>query len=534
MTMTGTNRGGRPPPGRREARAPGIEAVSGVHRPADLAVGVAGLGYMGIATALGFARHGVPVRGFDIRPELLRSLRRTELPIHEEELGELLRDEMRSGRFQVVGTWEEMVDASPIIFLCLPTPRRSSGRIDLAPLRAGLRQLGSALRRVREYRLVVVKSTVVPGTTQGVVRPLLERSARKGPGELGVAVNPEFLAEGTMVRDALEPARIVIGIENAADEARLRRVHATFPAPVIAVSPTGAELVKYASNAFLALKVSFANEISRLAERTETDVGEVMAAVGLDPRIGPRFLSAGPGFGGSCFEKDVRALIARGTDLGVDLRLLKATLAANAAQTRHAADLALGALGDPHGSAVALLGLSFKPGTDDVRESRALPIAETLARAGARVRVHDPVALERFKEAARQTIPEWADRLEFCVTVEDALRGADLAVLHTDWTEYSRWPSEWSRLMRRATVVDLRRALPVEVRSRGDFKWIGLGSPAPRPGPEPSGPPMPRWLQTTSSMLAPSAAPPAFPRPEVERTAARAVGPIGRWSVRRS
>ena len=498
---------------------------------AKLSVGVGGLGYMGLATALAFAHHGVRVRGYDLRPELRRSLRSAELPIFEEGLDGLLRDELDSGRFEVVDSWEEMVQASPVLFVCLPTPRRPSGRIDLGPMRAGLNELGRALRGVGEYRLVVVKSTVVPGTTERTLRPLLERVSRKGPEELGVAVAPEFLAEGSMVQDALRPARIVLGVDRPADEARLRRLHARFPSPVVTVTPTGAELAKYASNAFLALKVSFANEFSRLAERTGTDVGDVMAAVGLDPRIGPRFLTAGPGFGGSCFEKDVRALLARGKDLGLDLRLLKATLATNDAQTRHAADLALQALGPPEGRTVALLGLAFKSGTDDVRESRAIPIAEILLRAGASVRVHDPVALDRFRSAAQQAFPKWADRLTYCPSVEEALRGADLAVLHTDWPEYADWPVEWSASMRRSAVVDLRRAMPRSVRERGDLEWYGLGSPALPRAADSGAPAMPSWLRVPGPSRSSARAGPVVPS---IRTAAPRVPAAGRWTVRRS
>ena len=511
-----------------------IAAAARIEGPFDRAehsVGVGGLGYMGLATALAFAHHGVRVRGYDLRAELRRSLRSAELPIFEQGLDGLLRDELDSGRFEVVDSWEDLVRTSPVLFVCLPTPRRPSGRIDLGPMRAGLNELGRALRGTEEYRLVVVKSTVVPGTTERTLRPLLERVSRKSAEELGVAVAPEFLAEGSMVQDALRPARIVLGVDRPADEARLRRLHARFPSPVVTVSPTGAELAKYASNAFLALKVSFANEFSRLAERTGTDVGDVMAAVGLDPRIGPRFLSAGPGFGGSCFEKDVRALLARGKDLGLDLRLLKATLATNDAQTRHAAELALRALGPPEGRTVALLGLAFKRGTDDVRESRAIPIAEILLRAGASVRVHDPVALERFRSAAQETFPEWADRLTYCPSVEEALRGADLAVLHTDWPEYADWPVEWSATMRRSAVVDLRRAMPRSVRERGDLEWYGLGSPAV-PGAAASGAPaMPSWLRVPGTLPSSARSSPLGP---TVRTAGSRAPPSGRWSVRRS
>jgi UDPglucose 6-dehydrogenase len=321
---------------------------------------------------------------------------------------------------------------------------------------------------------VVVKSTVVPGTTDMVVRPLVERVSGRGPERVGVAANPEFLAEGSLVADAVSPRRVVFGTSSRRDERWMRTIYAPFRAPIVSLSPTGAELVKYASNAALAMKVTFANEISRLAERVGVDIDEVTRAVGLDPRIGSLFLSAGPGFGGSCFEKDVRALVHSAHTLGEHPRLLEALVPSNADQTRHAFDLVAGAMGRVRGRTVAILGLAFKAGTDDVRESRALSLVSSAVDAGARVRVHDPVALANFRRlwdppAGRR------DPVRYCSTVEEALRGADAAVLQAGWPEYLAWPPRWSRLMRRPLVVDLRRALTPAVRDRGAILWRALG-----------------------------------------------------------
>jgi UDPglucose 6-dehydrogenase len=435
---------------------------------------VGGLGYMGLATALAFAHRGIRVRGYEIREELASSLRAGRTLSYEKGLAELLRAERRSGRFDVVSSWEELVQESEIIFLCLQTPRRRDGSIDLRPMRAGSRSLATALRSTDGYRLVVVKSTVVPGTTDMVVRPLVERVSGRGPERVGVAANPEFLAEGSLVADAVSPRRVVFGTSSPRDERWMRRIYAPFRAPIVSLSPTGAELVKYASNAALAMKVTFANEISRLAERVGVDIDEVTRAVGLDPRIGSLFLSAGPGFGGSCFEKDVRALVHSAHTLGEHPRLLEALVPSNADQTRHAFDLVAGAMGRVRGRTVAILGLTFKAGTDDVRESRALSLVSSAVDAGARVRVHDPVALANFRRlwdppAGRR------DPVRYCSTVEEALRGADAAVLQAAWPEYLAWPPRWSRLMRRPLVVDLRRALTPAVRDRGAILWRGLG-----------------------------------------------------------
>jgi UDPglucose 6-dehydrogenase len=438
-------------------------------------VGVAGLGYMGLATALGFAHVGTSAVGYEVRPEVRRALTRGRTTIHEPGIGPLLTEGVKSGRFRVVDSWKALVDETEVIFLCLPTPRRNDGHIDLRPMLRGVRELGAALRTWPEPRLVVVKSTVVPGTTEEVLRPALERHSGHHPPLLTVASNPEFLAEGSMVKDVLEPERIVLGVSNTRDGATLRSIYRGFRVPILSVTPTGAELVKYASNAFLALKVTFINEIARIAEAVGTDVDSVARAVGLDSRIGAKFLQAGPGFGGSCFEKDVKALVARARDLGVEPRTLSALVPSNEDQTRHAFDIVERSVGSLRQKRVAVLGLAFKAGTDDVRDSRALPIVRYARAAGATVRVHDPVALDNF-ERSWQASGGGTRGVRFCRSIGEAIRGADVAVLQTPWPEYLGFSARWTASMRRPLVVDLRRALPQRVRQRPDLEWVGLGT----------------------------------------------------------
>jgi UDPglucose 6-dehydrogenase len=445
-------------------------------------VGIAGLGYMGLATGLGFAHRGVDVVGYEVRADVRRSLARGRTSIHEPGIGDLLRRGVASHRFRLVDSWAALLQESDTIFLCLPTPRRPDGRIDLRPMLRGIRELGAALRASARPKLVVVKSTVVPGTTEGILRPALERASGRRSPSVRVATNPEFLAEGSMVHDVLEPERIVFGVSSPADARQLRAVYRGFPAPVIVLSPTGAELVKYASNAFLALKVTFVNEIARVAEAVGADVDAVADAVGRDSRIGGKFLSAGPGFGGSCFEKDVRALVARSHDLGVRPRTLEALVPSNEDQTRHAFDLIRSAVGPLRGKRVAILGLSFKAGTDDVRESRALPLAREIRRQGANVRLHDPVSLENFRRAWGGDGGREPRGVRFCRTVAEALQGADVAVVQASWPEYLNFPLTWTARMRRPLVVDLRRALPMRVRARSDLRWVGLGTASAGPG----------------------------------------------------
>jgi UDPglucose 6-dehydrogenase len=449
-------------------------------RAASPVVGVDGLGYMGLATGLAFAAKGWNVVGFDIKSEVRTAISQGQSPYSETGLPELLRSQESAGRFRVVDSVEALAQSSDAVFLCLPTPSRQSGRIDLRAIRTGTEQLGRAFRRSEKRRLVVVKSTVVPGTTVRVVSPLVRRWSESGPDRISVASNPEFLAEGTMVHDALHPDRVVIGTSDKWSGHLLRRLYAPFRAPILSLTPSGAELVKYSSNAFLAMKVTFSNEISRMAERLGVNVDDVMNAVGRDGRIGLRFLRAGPGFGGSCFEKDIRALVAFGSDTGLPFRLGRATLRANSDRTQHVRDLVRSVQPQLKGKRVTVLGLAFKSGTDDVRESRAFPIIDMLLKEGATVQAHDPVAIPRFREEWARLHPGPATRrLVFSSDISKALTRADLAVIHSDWPIYQEWSHGWTLRMAKPVVVDLRRTfLPRSKRIAG-VSVVALGNGVP-------------------------------------------------------
>lgn len=438
-------------------------------------VGVLGLGYMGLASAAAFAQHGAMVIGYDVVPERRAIVRAGSSPFHEEGLGELVRSTTDAGRLTVVETVREVATVADVIFLCLPTPPLPDGRIDLRAIQAGAKTLGAEIGKVDDFRLVVVKSTVVPGTTEGVIGPALRTAAGKGSDQLAVASNPEFLAEGTMVRDALRPDRIVVGVEDARSAELLQQVYAAFDSPVIVMTPAGAEMTKYAANAFLAMKISFANEVSRYCEAVGVNVDDVARGIGSDPRIGAKFLHAGPGFGGSCFSKDVSALVRSASDRGIRLPLSERVVPANDEQTSHAVELAVRQLPNPSESTVAVLGLSFKEGTDDLRESRALPIVRGLAARGVQVRAHDPAAMAGFRawlaaepEAVRSRVSAWDSPAE-------AIANADVAVLQVPWPEYLDWPNDWTGRMRRPVLVDLRRAFPPARAAEVKLQLVRLG-----------------------------------------------------------
>ncbi len=447
--------------------------VSPRNRPGFPRVGVVGLGYVGLTTAAAFAARGRTVVGYDSDPARRAVVRAGRAPVQEPGLSALLRRAVRAGRLAVADDPIDLARRSDLVFVCVPTPSRSDGSIDLSYVRAACRTVGGSLRKVRGWRAVVLKSTVVPGTTDGVAGPILARASRRTLGRtLGAASNPEFLAEGTAVRDALAPSRIVLGVSDARTEAALRAAYRGFRASTVVLSPTAAELVKYGSNAMLATRVSFANELAGLAERLRVDVYPVMRAIGLDPRIGPRFLDAGPGFGGSCFTKDLRALLAQASSLRVALPVSSGALSVNASQAIHVVDLAERAAGSLRGVKVALLGLSFKPGTGDVRESRAFPMLRELLRRGARVRLHDPEAGPSFVALLG---PRPGGRVRLVPDLASAIRGADLALIQCDWDSYRRAPvSLWGRLARKL-VVDARRTLDPAALARSGVRYVAVG-----------------------------------------------------------
>jgi len=457
-----------PVPRTKRSRGPGV-------------IGVAGLGYVGLATAVAFAERGHRVRGYDVDLDRIADLRKGRVPIHEKGLAALIARHVKSGRLGLVDSTLGLLDSCEAVFLAVPTPSGKEGAIDLSFIRQAATEVGYALSQVPEWRLLVVKSTVVPGTALEVVAPEIARASQKEPGRgFAVASNPEFLAEGTMVEDSLHPARVVIGVTDPRSEDLLRRIYAPFRTNVVVLTPSGAELVKYASNAMLASRVSFANEVARLAESAGVDSRPVLEAVGLDPRIGGKFLHSGPGFGGSCFTKDVRAIIAWAKAHQVETPMTEATLAVNALQAVHVVDLAARGAGTLQRKRVALLGLAFKPGTSDTRDSRAFPMVDELLARGAVVTLFDPVAMEGFRWGlSRPASRALGERLFFSTTLREALSHTDLAVIQCDWDLFRKAPAgEWKRLKDRL-VVDARRTVDPRRLARVGVRYlsVGLGTP---------------------------------------------------------
>jgi UDPglucose 6-dehydrogenase len=393
-----------------------------------LRISVLGTGYVGLVTGLCFSELGHEVLCIDNVQEKVRLLKRGRCPIHEPGVEELLAKHLGQGTFKVEDNTDGLL-GTDITFICVGTPSRKDGSMDLTALHEAAEDLGRALKAKKKYHVVVVKSTVVPTTTETVVLPALERSSRKKAGrDFGLAVNPEFLKEGSAVDDFMHPDRIVIGALDKKSARAVRSLYKPFGCPIVEVTLSTAEMIKLVSNSFLAAKISFMNEIGNICKSLGIDVREVAKGMGYDKRIGPQFLRAGCGFGGSCFPKDVSSLAAEAENRGLDPIILKSILDVNKAQPIRMIELLENHM-DVRGKNIAVLGLSFKPDTDDIRDARSRVIVKELLRKGAKVRCHDPKAMENF----RREFP----KLDYCSSPMECVRGSDAVMIVTEWPEYA-------------------------------------------------------------------------------------------------
>ncbi len=414
---------------------------------------IVGTGHVGLVYGVAFALAGHKVRCTDVDARVVENLERGQPTFFEPGLQDALLEARRSGRIAFSTDTLASARDADVVFLCVPTPSLADGSIDLSYVVGAAQTVGKGMRSAGGYRVVAVKSTVLPGTTEDIVRPALEKSSGKEAGrDFGLAMNPEFLREGSAVQDAMVPDRIVIGALNDKSADVVKSVYASAKCPVMVTDLRTAEMIKYATNAFLATKVSFANELANLCDAFGgIHVDAVVEGMGLDPRINPRFLKAGLGFGGSCFPKDVRALVAGGRARGYEPRVLTAVLELNDRQPLRAIELAEKVIGSLAGKRVAILGLSFKGGSDDVRESRAIPLAKALLEKGANVVGYDPEANDAF----RAIVPA----VEIAGDAKSALAHADVCIVHNDWPQWRDLrPTDFSP-MDGKVVVDGRRIL---------------------------------------------------------------------------
>lgn len=434
-----------------------------------------GTGYVGLVTGACLAENGNDVWCVDVDGEKIEGLKAGKIPIYEPGLEDMVRRNMIQNRLRFTTDLKEGLDGSLFVFIAVGTPPMEDGSADLCYVFEAAAQIGSLMEG---YKLVVAKSTIPVGTTSKVQSIIRERLAERSREDIDfdVAFCPEFLKEGAAVEDCLRPDRIVIGTANERTAEFLKELFAPFVMKenrFYTMSIESAEMTKYASNAMLATRISFMNELSRVCEKVGADIDQVRVGMGSDSRIGSSFLYAGLGYGGSCFPKDVRALIHCASSKGVELSILKAVEDANREQRRLFINKIIGHFGDElAGRTFAFWGMSFKPQTDDMREAPALTVAEALLSRGAEIRAFDPVA----KEKARSMLPMDGSVL-FFDDAYDVLEGADSLVLVTEWPQFRR--PDWERIKElmkpEAAVFDGRNQLsPARVRALG-FSYYGIG-----------------------------------------------------------
>ena len=410
-------------------------------------ISIIGTGYVGLVTGACFAKLGNNVICVDVDEKKIKKINNGISPIYEEGLDELLSD--YKSRIKATTDYSTAINSSNITFICVGTPSNSSGDIDLSFVKDAAEEIGRQLRDKDHWHLVVVKSTVLPGTTRDLVLPILEKhSGKKAGRDFGLAMNPEFLREGIAVNDFLKPDRIVIGFYDERSRDMLRELYKDFSCPIVETAPSAAEMIKYASNAFLATKISFINEIGNMCKKLGVDTYEVADGIGLDKRIGRAFLDSGIGWGGSCFLKDMNALIAWARKTGDDHRIAKSAAEVNNRQPLKLVELLKKHIPALKGKTIGVLGLAFKPNTDDVRESRAIPIVNELLKQGAQVKAYDPKAMENFKELYPQ--------IEYCSSAEDVLN-SDAVLILTKWEEFRNLN------YKEKVVIDGRRLEEAEV-----------------------------------------------------------------------
>ncbi|MGH9032128.1 MAG: UDP-glucose dehydrogenase family protein [Acidimicrobiia bacterium] len=427
-------------------------------------IAVVGAGYVGLTTAACLAHLGHDVACADVDAEKVDRLSKAEIPILEEGLPALVAEGLEAHRLRFVVGAATAAARAEFVFLCVPTPQGAAGAADLSVVEDVVREIASVLQ---PGTVVVNKSTMPVGSTRLVERILGESGAVVD--EVGVASNPEFLREGTAVRDFLHPNRVVIGCEDAAVAVRVSELYSNVHAPILVTDPASAEMIKYASNAFLATKISFINAVANLCETVNADVREVALGMGYDSRIGFEFLHPGPGYGGSCFPKDTAALLHTAGAAGYDFSLLDGVVEVNRRQhERIVAKIRAAAGGSLAGVSVGVWGLTFKANTDDLRDSPSLAVAARVLEEGARVRAYDPAAGE---EAGRR-LPG----LDVVADPYEACDGARVLAVLTEWDEF-RW-LDFERVattMDQPAVVDARNLLdPLAMRRRG-FAYQGVG-----------------------------------------------------------
>ena len=431
-------------------------------------IGIIGTGYVGLVTGACFAEFGIRCICVDKDIERITSIEQGQMPFYEPGLGELVQRNRREGRLTFTTDIKKAIDSSLVIFIAVGTPPRGDGSADLTYVEGVAKTIAKCMDG---YKVVVTKSTVPVGTGKRL-RDIMSRYLKEST-DFDIASNPEFLREGSAIEDFMRPNRIVIGADSQSAVSILKDLYSPLyliETPFIITDVTTAEMIKYASNAFLATKVSYINEIANLCEEVGADVHVVSKGMGLDGRIAPKFLHPGPGFGGSCLPKDTLALaqVARSRGKGYELEIVEAAIRANAKQKDRMVEKIKRAFGSLEGKTLGVLGLSFKPNTDDIREAVTIRIIQDLLKQGARIRAYDPAAME----SAKKVLPE----LTYCTDAYAVAEGSEGLILMTEWNQFRNLDlSRIKSALNRPIFIDLRNVYQPNRMSELGFHYIGVG-----------------------------------------------------------
>ncbi len=431
---------------------------------------VVGVGYVGLVTGACFAEFGLDVTCVDNDEAKIAQLQKGRMPIYEPGLEELVGKNVREGRLHFTSDLQKGVARALVIFIAVGTPQDSDGAANLEYVWEVARSIGETMQ---DYKVVVTKSTVPVGTGQKVAEVI--RRSQKSAVSFDVASNPEFLREGSAIEDFMRPNRVVIGADSEQARAVMKDLYAPLyliETPFVVTSVESAEMIKYASNAFLATKISFINEMANICERVGADVNVVAKGMGLDRRIGPKFLHAGPGYGGSCFPKDTTAIARLAREKGYQFQIVEAAVAVNQNQRRIMVEKIVSALGGKvAGKTIAVLGLTFKPNTDDMREAPSLAILPALASQGADIRAYDPAGMA---EAQNHYLPD----LVYCNDAYEAVQGADALVIMTEWNQFRNLDfARIKKAMKGRVMVDLRNVYQPQRMREAGMDYFSVGRP---------------------------------------------------------
>lgn len=425
---------------------------------------VVGTGYVGLVAGVCFAEKGHNVICYDINEEKINIMKKGISPIYEAGLQELMQKNNKAGRIHYTTDYKEAYKDSDFIFIGVGTPERPDGSANLDYVYEAALQIA---QNIEKDCIIVIKSTVPIGTNDDIekyIRQNLKKSVR-----IDVASNPEFLAQGQAVKDTLEPSRIVIGTENKETEKKMMELYSNFDAPILATDRRSAEMVKYASNDFLALKISYINDIANLCEVVGANIEDVAKGMSYDKRIGDKFLKAGCGYGGSCFPKDTKALHYLASQGGYELKTVKAAIEVNKNQKLVLLKKARNKFRSFKGINIAVLGLAFKPGTDDLREAPSLDNISVFIDEGAKIKAYDPIAVDNYKK-------KYPTEIEYVNSPEEALKNADVCFIFTEWNEIkSVKPAEYAKYMKNALVYDGRNIYDITEMENAGVEYYSVG-----------------------------------------------------------